>query len=268
MENITSKKLGRDNIIVYYHSVGTEHLSVATDEFEKQIFFLRSQYLMTTVSDLLYRHYTNNETKGLCAISFDDCFQSVFFSAIPILNKYNISSTCYAVVKYTGQSLWGDRKSGTWSENKSPRYNIEFPIMGWAELKELVLQGHEIGCHTYSHPNLDQCPNDVLIHEMVTSKKILENKLNVVISSFAYPRGRFGVREKRIIANSNYSNAVTTIVGPVIESVDILSICRIPSPSNALALKDRYCPKYILPLKYVYRKVRRTVMEVISKKKF
>ena len=61
--------------------------------------------------------------------------------------------------------------------------------MSFEDLKLLKSEGMTIGAHTYSHCILSQLDNHDAKNEILTSIKILEEKLSTIITSFAYPNG-------------------------------------------------------------------------------
>ena len=211
---------------------------------------------MVTVSELIEAHHNFNQAQGLCSLSFDDCFQSVYNYAVPILQKHNIKSTFYATIDYIGNSLWGDIEKNKWNTERTEEYCIEFPMMTWDDLKSLKGLGHEIGGHSFSHINLDTLSSNAMRLEFYESKMILENKLDCKITSFSYPRGLKPNNYASILSNSDYSNAVTTVNDYVDKSIDIFSVCRYAGPNNVAHVKDNYESSFKLPFKYVSRYLR------------
>jgi peptidoglycan/xylan/chitin deacetylase (PgdA/CDA1 family) len=58
------------------------------------------------------------------------------------------------------------------------------------EIKELY-QGHEVACHTYSHPTLERCPMPLITEEIMSDRKELENILGYPVRGMAYPNGSY-----------------------------------------------------------------------------
>jgi peptidoglycan/xylan/chitin deacetylase (PgdA/CDA1 family) len=56
----------------------------------------------------------------------------------------------------------------------------------WQQIQNLYDEGYEIGSHTMNHENLDQINQDVRYHEIVESKKCIEDK-GFRVHSFSYP---------------------------------------------------------------------------------
>lgn len=58
------------------------------------------------------------------------------------------------------------------------------------EVKELY-QGHEIACHTYSHPTLERCPVIEIADEIIRDRKELESIVGYPVRGIAYPNGSY-----------------------------------------------------------------------------
>ena len=56
-------------------------------------------------------------------------------------------------------------------------------------------------------------PTDVIMHEIVKSKKDIESKIGQRLTSFCYPDGYFSEKLKVVVRNSGYRTAVSTIYG-------------------------------------------------------
>lgn len=94
-------------------------------------------------------------------------------------------------------------------ENQLPKKRDALTI---DEVKEIA-DGNfiTIGSHTISHPILTQCKNEQSLFEISTSKQKLENWLQKPITSFAYPNGMYGDREKKYLFDAGYTIAFNTI---------------------------------------------------------
>ena len=103
-------------------------------------------------------------------------------------------------------------------KKKIPNNNMkDIQFFSWDLLYKIVHQeDYEIGCHTKSHPLLGLLKDNGK-EEIKNSKTILENKLNIPITNFAYP---FGSGENVItsevllnIKNSEFRGAFTGEIG-------------------------------------------------------
>ena len=82
------------------------------------------------------------------------------------------------------------------------------------EVKELY-EGHEIGAHTYSHPNLMTIPEVGIIEEVVSDKKILEGVADYPIRGMSYPYGYYNERIMALVGglNMEYARSIETSGG-------------------------------------------------------
>lgn len=106
---------------------------------------------------------TSNDGK-IVIINFDDNWKTQFENAKPILDEYQFKSTFYVVCDYVD------------GKNR----------LTWQQIQSLYDEGHEIGSHTMNHENLDEINQDVRYHEIVESKKCIEDK-GFRVHSFSYP---------------------------------------------------------------------------------
>lgn len=60
-------------------------------------------------------------------------------------------------------------------------------MMTWDEVRGTLKQGHIIGSHTLTHPNMAHIEEVALLRELRESKKILERELGVAVVHFSYP---------------------------------------------------------------------------------
>ena len=120
-----------------------------------------------------------------------------FENAIPILNKYNFNATLFIVVSEMGNvSSW---RTG----------NLNRQLMDWDELKEVARMGYSIGSHGLQHYDLTRVTQEDLDKEMINSKNIICEKLDIEVVDFSYPWGNCTEREINSVINADYSCAVT-----------------------------------------------------------
>jgi peptidoglycan/xylan/chitin deacetylase (PgdA/CDA1 family) len=77
-----------------------------------------------------------------------------------------------------------------------------YPLMWGEDLVRASAAGHEIGCHTYSHPHMPELRTAQLKRELSANLDAVRSVLpDVHFASFAYPFGEVSVRAKRLIAS-------------------------------------------------------------------
>jgi peptidoglycan/xylan/chitin deacetylase (PgdA/CDA1 family) len=68
------------------------------------------------------------------------------------------------------------------------------------QLRTAWTNGHEIGCHTYSHPAIRHISLEELGQELERNRTMLKNiSGNIVVQNFAYPYGDFSIRTKHYL---------------------------------------------------------------------
>jgi peptidoglycan/xylan/chitin deacetylase (PgdA/CDA1 family) len=88
-------------------------------------------------------------------------------------------------------------------------------VMNWAQLKSLVDDGCDIAAHGYFHLKLnkklyEQNRRDFL-QEITKSKKMLEEKLGITITSFAYPFGIAIEETVKTLRDAGYKTGFTIV---------------------------------------------------------
>jgi peptidoglycan/xylan/chitin deacetylase (PgdA/CDA1 family) len=84
------------------------------------------------------------------------------------------------------------------------------PVLRPEALTSLVARGFEIGAHTASHQLLPGLNDKKLLHEILTSKVVLEEWLGTEVPMFCYPRGRYDARVLDSVRQSQFRGARTT----------------------------------------------------------
>ena len=92
-------------------------------------------------------------------------------------------------------------------------------MMTWENITRLHKNGHIIGSHTMSHPNIAHIGKDELHLELVQSKRLLEEKLNAPVIHFSYPNPglnpQFTEQTTAAVREAQYETAVLSSHGPI-----------------------------------------------------
>lgn len=104
--------------------------------------------------------------EGLLSVTFDDGYESIYKEAYPLFQQYGIHTTQYVI-------------SGVFS-NKD--------YMSYAQVNDMYLSGHDIACHTVSHPDLTTLSEDQLSKELNGCKNFFAGK-GITTRDFASPYG-------------------------------------------------------------------------------
>jgi len=92
-------------------------------------------------------------------------------------------------------------------------------MMTWDEVRSVTKQGHIVGSHTMTHPNMAHIDQRALKQELAESKRILEQELAGPVVHFSYPcpalQPHWTERTVSLSQECGYQSAVTTNGGMV-----------------------------------------------------
>jgi peptidoglycan-N-acetylglucosamine deacetylase len=97
--------------------------------------------------------------------------------------------------------------SGTFNLN-SGHLGVKQGTITRGEVSTLY-QGHEVACHTRSHPDLSLLPDAAIRQEIVADKQALEELVGYSICGLAYPFGRYDSRVVKLASQSGIEYART-----------------------------------------------------------
>jgi peptidoglycan/xylan/chitin deacetylase (PgdA/CDA1 family) len=106
-------------------------------------------------------------------------------------------------------------------------------MLSWDQLRRMVRNGHIVGSHTVSHPNLAHVSRVDLMTELAESKRKLEVELGVPSVHFAYPNPiltpHWTHNTVYALRHAGYQTAVIATPGIVRQSDDPLCMPRVAS---------------------------------------
>jgi len=103
----------------------------------------------------------------LISVTFDDGFESTYKDALPALQKHGIHTTQYIL-------------SGV---EKNPLY------LSWDQVRAIQKAGHEIGCHSITHPDLTTLSSKEVMQQLTGCKTTMEKEVGTSVTDFASPYG-------------------------------------------------------------------------------
>lgn len=124
------------------------------------------------------------------AITFDDGYADTLTVALPLLQEFGFTATCYLVAGAVG-------RLSDWTEPA--------PLMDWAGAHAWLAADMEIGSHSIGHPDLTRLDDARVLEEVAGSKARLEDRLGVAVASFAYPFNRLDRRVMDAVAAAGYA---------------------------------------------------------------
>jgi len=257
----------QNHAMLYYHSVGNLPLSVSIQTFRKQIGWLRKKHFKC---DTLIKTVDDKETSGNAnltnkrvIVTFDDCFESVYENAVPIIKQFSFKATFFATVNYVGKIRWGSERYQRWSDKKTEEFNVPFAYMSWDQLKSLVDFGMEIGAHTITHRNLTELSSQEQEEEIAGSKERLEKELGIEVDTFCYPRGKYNDHIVNIIKKVGFKAACTTKPGYVLNGYEPYKLNRFPAGNFNLEFKSLFAAQYRLLCDFK-KSAKRTIKHVLK----
>lgn len=220
--------------ILMYHNIGEppegarlRGLYVRTGAFGRQMWLLKLLgYKGLSMSAAM--PYLRGEKSGRVAvITFDDGYLDTLENALPILNTFGFSATCYFVSARTGESNDWDAAA----------LNVRKQLMSNEQIKAWQAAGMEVGAHSRTHPRLTACTDAELQAELAGSKADLEALTGAPVTQFCYPYGDLDARVADAARNVGYIAATTTQRGRARPGEDAMRLRRIlVSGSNMLYL--------------------------------
>lgn len=115
-----------------------------------------------------------------------------------------------------------------------PRPSDIYQSLDWEDVREMRASGLiSMGSHSHSHPILSRCGPEDLKAEVLTSKKLIEERIGASCRLFCYPNGQMGdfdSRTKDMLRSSGFACALTTVPGLNSQATDIFELKRIGVP--------------------------------------
>lgn len=138
-------------------------------------------------------------------VTFDDGYQDLSHTALPILKKRGISPIAFAIThKIGGTNDWD-----------TPRGAQTLALLDSTTLCQLEAQQVTIGSHTRSHRKLSEVPSDELLAELSGSRTDLLNLGMRSPQMMAYPYGDYSLVVQAAAIKAGYRAAFTVNAGRV-----------------------------------------------------
>lgn len=168
--------------ILMYHSVeetAEDPLTVARDQFARQIEHLAGRYGFTTVRDVP----ATGAPDDAVIVSFDDALEDQLRYALPVLQQFGARAVFFVITGYLGRNNAWNHRAYRFADHMAPR-----------DLWDLVRAGHEIGSHSVTHQRLTKLSDSDLDDELRRSREMIAALSGAEPVAFAYPYGGFDLR--------------------------------------------------------------------------
>jgi len=168
-----------------YHHVNSDRCSNELEVFEEHLKYISQNFTSVfPTKDKLPK-------KPICLV-FDDGYYDFYKFIYPLLQKYNLKALLAITPKYILDDTHIDDKTRLkFEHNDLFKEYKNATFCTYKELKEMQLsQTVQIVSHSYSHKNLLDTDTN-LEEELLKSKTIIEQKLDIKVESFVFPFGRY-----------------------------------------------------------------------------
>jgi peptidoglycan/xylan/chitin deacetylase (PgdA/CDA1 family) len=190
--------------ILCYHRFGSDEgkMVLSPKVFAQQMEYLqRNGYRVLRLSELTAFLTGKRQLPARAVvITIDDGYGSMYAQAYPILKRYGFPATVFVYTDFIGAR----------------------DALTWEQMREMVGSGLiDIEAHSKSHSNLtlrlpgetDSRYRDRLAAEASTPREVLQRKLHVKVSSYAYPYGDANAMIMDQLNRNDYKTALTVDPG-------------------------------------------------------
>lgn len=187
---------------VYLHDIA-EH---EENDFRDLIAVLGKNHRFISYSEAVDRIRNNLIDAPYLSISFDDGFKSCI-RATRILNEFGIKSCIFICPPIIGET--DSQKVNYFCNQRLFVSHNEF--LSWDDVGNIISDGHEIGGHTITHPNIAQLSIHEMEYEIGHCFKLLIEHLGQV-RHFSWPFGRFhhfSARAANIVYDSGFESCAS-----------------------------------------------------------
>jgi peptidoglycan/xylan/chitin deacetylase (PgdA/CDA1 family) len=248
--------------VLLYHRVSDDDdpLAVPPRRFREQMDQLAADGReVVGLSEILARLDAGDVSPRTIGLTFDDGFADLVDGALSVLEQHRFGATVFIATGVTD-----GRVSFPWYEHQPP-------VLGWDEVVDLDRRGTlRFEAHTVSHPSLLALDDAAAGAEIGDSRRELEERLGRSVTSFAYPAGLFGERERRLVVDAGYAAAVTCEPGVNRPDTDRFTLRR-----RQIDRRDRLVDFRAkvggghdtpLPLRNLYRRLRYGMVETMPRR--
>jgi peptidoglycan/xylan/chitin deacetylase (PgdA/CDA1 family) len=167
-------------------------------------------------------------------VTFDDGWLDNYIHAYPVLKKYNINAAIFLITDRVEkasekvQNMIGEIPSHDESKELVDGGEAYKVVMGWELIKDMRNSGLvEFYPHTKSHKRCTTLSGDELADEMIGSKDIIEQRLNMMVSYFCWPYGSYNETSIKSAKDAEFEALFTTDDGVTEQGSDPFRIKRI-----------------------------------------
>lgn len=207
--------------VVHYHYVFDDQRVGFASHLDELVRSFEPVSLSEAVARLRSGRVSGREV----AVTFDDGFRNQLVNAAPLLAERGISACFFLVTGLVGAP------AATVEAICAERLHLPRPVepMTWADARELVAMGHEIGSHSASHRDPSALGPEELVAELRGSREQLERRLSTRIAHFSAPYGdarRFTPAVSAAARAAGYETCFSALRGRNLPSTDLYALRR------------------------------------------
>jgi peptidoglycan/xylan/chitin deacetylase (PgdA/CDA1 family) len=184
-------------LILMYHRLAEEpgnRMCVTPGRFAEQMTWLKRRGLRGVGVGTLIDAMRAGRKRGLVGITFDDGYDNLAETALPVLLRHEFTATMFIVSGLLG---------GTNEWDEPPAW----PLMSADQVRDLAAAGMEIGSHSATHQRLASVTANQLEAEISESRASLGQVIGAPIRGFAYPFGSMDAAARRAVRDAGYDYA-------------------------------------------------------------
>jgi peptidoglycan/xylan/chitin deacetylase (PgdA/CDA1 family) len=178
------RNLGSVTTIVAFHRVNDalpeDGLTCSSAKFESFCHFFLDNFRVVSLSEQVAKARAGRSAAGTLAITFDDGYRDNYEVAAPILRKLGLPATFFVTTGFVGSSIVAPWDRGLPTQQA---------WMNWDQIRSLVSQGFEIGCHSDTHLDFGAASPAEVRDDLSASQAKIQHELGLDARLFAYPFG-------------------------------------------------------------------------------
>lgn len=165
------------------------HYAIDVNDYANFIAYLKSRNIR--IDSLLNLLGISSVDDASVAFTFDDGHETNYTHAYPLLKDNGFSADFFINTAFVGDKGY----------------------MNWNQIEEMNNNNMSIQSHGHHHYYFDEISENIIKDELLTSKKIIEDKLGSEVTIFAPPGGRITDKVRAIAAELGYKAISTSRPG-------------------------------------------------------
>lgn len=191
---------------IYLHHVFEDEI----EGFRRTLTEIQKSHTFVTYSDAVELVYSGRVDRPTVCVSFDDGLLTTL-KASQLMDELGIKG-CFFVCP----TIVGEKKRSVVKRFAETRLGYPaMDVLDWSQCEDMLRRGHEIGSHTYSHPNMGDVSVEQAIDELHVSRENLIRRLGKV-EHFAWPSGRwnnFSSHAAKAVFDLGYRSVASAVRG-------------------------------------------------------